>query len=462
VYDRRSTSQVADDDLRSGVDDPVCPSCVRGESRERAFPVLIAAGLLTLGPSLSAALTEGARLAAIYDAVLAAHFERARSDLRSACPPAPDPACRALAGASWWWQIQLDPDDRSLDDQFKQAAAEAVSASQGWTTREPQRGEAWFYLAGSYAPLVQWRAYRGERLAAARDANRIRAALERAIALDPSLPDAYFGIGLYHYYAEVAPLGAKILRFLMLLPGGSREQGLREMLQARDHGVLLRGEADYQLHWVYLWYERKPERARELLRGLDRRFPTNPLFLQRIAEVERDYFHDHRASAAAWQALLDRAVSGQVEFRSLAEARARIGLGTELIDLAQIDRAIDELTRAVALHPAHPYGAEAEAELALGAAYAQKGARDRARAALARAIATAPRDDPSHIRDRARAALARLRGFRRVAIFFDKNTAFVLDIHLFSSIIYIWYEGGKLRPSLVRVHACRATALPPR
>jgi hypothetical protein len=26
----------------------------------------------------------------------------------------------------------------------------------------------------------------------------------------------------------------------------------------------------------------------------------------------------------------------------------------------------------------------------------------------------------------------------------------VLDIEIFSSIIYIWYEGGELRPSLVR------------
>ena len=29
------------------------------------------------------------------------------------------------------------------------------------------------------------------------------------------------------------------------------------MLQARDRGELLRGEADYQLHLVYLWYEQK-------------------------------------------------------------------------------------------------------------------------------------------------------------------------------------------------------------
>jgi hypothetical protein len=34
---------------------------------------------------------------------------------------------------------------------------------------------------------------------------------------------------------------------------------------------------------------------------------------------------------------------------------------------------------------------------------------------------------------------------------FDKRSRFVLDIKKFSSIIYIWYEGGKLRPALVRL-----------
>jgi len=36
-----------------------------------------------------------------------------------------------------------------------------------------------------------------------------------------------------------------------------------------------------------------------------------------------------------------------------------------------------------------------------------------------------------------------------VSASFDRNERFVLDIRVFSSIIYIWYEGGGLRPLLV-------------
>jgi hypothetical protein len=287
-----------------------------------------------LAPSGAAALTEGPRLAAVYNTILAARFGAAEVELKQSCPPAPEEACQVLGVVSVWWQILLNPESRSLDATLNRHAAAAIAASEAWTKREPRRAEAWFYLAGSYAPLVQWRVLRGERLTAAREGSRIKTALEHALSLDPTLSDAYFGIGLYHYYADVAPASAKILRWLLFLPGGDRVQGMREMLRAREHGVLLRGEADYQLHVLYLWYEQKPSAALELLNGLDARYPTNPLFLQRIAEVQSTYFHDHTASAAAWRRLLDRARSGGVSAPASAEAIARLGLARELAAIA--------------------------------------------------------------------------------------------------------------------------------
>jgi tetratricopeptide (TPR) repeat protein len=360
---------------------------------------------LTIAAPAHAALSEGARLAAIYDTILEARFERASQQLAQTCPPAPAEACRSLGVVALSWQILLNPNSRLLDDRFERAATEATTAAAAWTRREPRRAEAWFYLAGSRAPLVQWRVLRGERLAAAREGATIKDALERALSLDPAMEDAYFGIGLYHYYADVASLAARILRVLLLLPGGDRARGLREMLQARERGELLRGEADYQLHWVYLWYEGQPARAIELLRGLDTRYPSNPVFLQRIAEVRHEYFHDHRASADAWQALIARVRAGQVSVSRLAEVRARIGLAGELIDLSQPRQAVEQLQIVIAMHPLEPYSAQALAQLELGSAYDHLGERALAVAAYNAAVASAPPDDPLHVRSRARVAL---------------------------------------------------------
>jgi tetratricopeptide (TPR) repeat protein len=338
---------------------------------------IVAASALVLASTSPAyaSLTGAPRLAAVYDSILDARFEQADAELKQACPPAPEGACLALRVVSLWWQISLNPESRALDRRFGELAASTIAANEAWTSREPHRAEAWFYLAGVYGPRVQWRVLRGERLGAARDGKRIKDALERALQLDPTLNDAYFGIGLYHYYADVASAAAKVLRWLLFLPGGNREMGLREMLQARDKGELLRGEADFQLHIVYLWYEHDTAEALKLLERLDARYSHNPIFLQLIAEVRNTYLHDHVASANAWRSLLARALAGTVYSARTTEVRARLGLASELVAMNRTADAIDELKHVVDMHPSEPIGARERAERELRAAIARRSTR---------------------------------------------------------------------------------------
>src|SRR4030095_7909399 len=187
-------------------------------------------------------------LARAYDFILEARFDQADAELRRACGPAPPEACDVLNATAIWWKILLDPESRELDDEFSTAVERAIDSTDAWTDRAPDDAEAWFYKGGAYAARVQWRVLRNEKLSAARDGKSIKQALERAIELDPTLEDAYFGVGMYKYYADVAPAAAKLLRFLLRLPGGDRREGLDQMLRARTRGKLLQGEADYQLH----------------------------------------------------------------------------------------------------------------------------------------------------------------------------------------------------------------------
>jgi hypothetical protein len=267
-------------------------------------------------------LTGAPAVAAAYDTILGAHFDRVDAQLAATCPPAPSQACDDLRAQSIWWEILVNPDSKDLDPRLSALAATAITSSAAWVEREPQRAEPWFYLAGAYTPLVQLRVLRGERLSAARDGRKIRDALERALQLDPDLTDAHLGIGLYHYYADVAPRYAKFLRWILFLPGGDRVEGLKEITLARDRGAVLAGEADFQLHQLYLWYENRPRDALALLALLDSRYPTNPVFLERIADAYDTYVHDSDASLAAWERLRDRAREQRVFTSPSIETRA--------------------------------------------------------------------------------------------------------------------------------------------
>ena len=78
-----------------------------------------------------------------------------------------------------------------------------------------------------------------------------------------------------------------------------------------------------------------------LLERLDARYPHNPLFRQRIAEIRDGYLHDHAASAAAWQMLLERALAGTVYSPRTTEVRARLGLASVLSAMNRTAEAID-------------------------------------------------------------------------------------------------------------------------
>lgn len=306
-------------------------------------------------------LTGAAEVARVYDTILDAAFERVPVELASTCPPAPRVTCLGLEAISLWWQIVLDPESRSLDTAFANKAEAAIAEARAFTAAQPERAEAWFYLGAAYGVRGQLRVLRDQRLSAARDGKTIKEALERALALDPSMADAAFGVGMYRYYAAVAPAILRMFRWLLLLPGGNRVEGLQQIERASQQGQLVRGEALYQILLIYLWYERNPSAALQRARDLQARYPHNPHFRLVEADILAGSLHDRVASLNASQRLLDLALSRQVHRADIAEVRARLNMAAQWRGLQQRDRSLEQLDLIIELAPTAPAGALARA-----------------------------------------------------------------------------------------------------
>lgn len=375
------------------------------------FAALAAASLLAVPPRPEPirGLTRGEDLARAYARAFDADFTGAASELTRACGPAPREACDVLGVAVLWWELYLDADSRRLDQTFVARAEQAIAGAEAWTVREPDRAEAWFYLGAAYGARVQLKAQRREYFSAARDGKRIIGSLERALALDPGLHDANFGSGLYKYYADIAPSILKFVRWLLALPGGDKTEGLRLMLRTREQGILLRDDANYQLHQIDLWYEKRPDRALNLLQELRQRHPRNPLFLADIARVHGVYRSDRRASLDAYRELIELGRTGRVNQAHLAVTWGRLGAAAQLQALGDTDRAAADLQAVIDARPSAPYGSLAAAHLALGRLQQRLGRRDLAAASYRSAVDAAPPDDPNDVRKQARDALSRLR-----------------------------------------------------
>lgn len=325
-------------------------------------------------------------LKAAYDAVLDARFDEAAA-LTSRCAEAPREACDVVDLARRQWQILLDPDDRRHDADTLAAVDRALTGTRNWTAREPARAEAWFYHGAALGIRVQLRVLRGQTLAAARDGRAIKAALERSLNLDPQFADAEFALGLYEYYAGAAPMALRMLGRLFLLPGGNRAVGLQRIERAARRGTLVASEADYQRHFLYLWYERRFDDALDVLERLSTQFPNNPVFMLQWADGLDEYRRRTEDSRDAYARVLQQLDVAPGRLPSSLRTRAVLGLASRLDALAETDLAVQWLVREASSTLADVW--QARVYLALGRASRRLGEVERADAAF-RQVTTLP------------------------------------------------------------------------
>src|SRR5215472_8173892 len=201
-----------------------------------------------------------------------------------------DPLGYLLEAEALWWRIWCSSAEfkygmtdarrhprRGPDQHYLQLAATASSL----TTAQLQQGESaemQFYAGMADATAARLYGLRGESRNAARFGVRGREHLLRAKALDPGLADADLGLGLYNYYVDTLSAIAKILRFFMGIPGGTKQEGVRLLQHAIADGVLTSSVARFYLAMDLHRYDQQYERALGVITPLVEQYPSNPLF----------------------------------------------------------------------------------------------------------------------------------------------------------------------------------------
>jgi hypothetical protein len=200
-----------------------------------------------------------------------------------------------------WWKIYLteanlvDPDvfealseaPTPYDADFKRLDDLAIHKAEAHIQAHQDEARNDFYEGLAYGIRARLEALRDHALATARAGKKLRNLSLAALKLDPDFEDAWFGVGLYNYFVDTLPTYVKMLRFLILLPGGDRIAGLRQIQQAMEKGHLVNAEARFHLAKDYsrpitLQYAR----SLELLGQMEREYPHNPLWKLLVGSLE--------------------------------------------------------------------------------------------------------------------------------------------------------------------------------
>jgi tetratricopeptide (TPR) repeat protein len=244
---------------------------------------------------------------------------------------------------AYWWKIYLttgnliDPDvfdvvsknTSPYDGTFESFAGAAIQKAEARIQAKQDLGRSLLEEGMTYGLWARYYGLRDNDLPTARAGKKMRALLLEALKVDPGLTDAYLGLGIYNYFVDTLPTIVKMLKFLIGLPGGNRELGLKQMETAARQGDLARGEAKFYLAKDYSRRsEQQYAKSLELFQELSAEYPKNLLWKLVIGSL---------------QIRLGHAQEGEVIYREVLGASAGRRSEAEAAIHAQAQQALDRM-----------------------------------------------------------------------------------------------------------------------
>ncbi len=138
-----------------------------------------------------------------------------------------------------------------------------------------------FFLGSIYGWKGKYSIKKNDKWQIFTNGRKAKGYFEKTIKLKPDCFDAYYGLGLYHYYAGTLP---KLLRFFLPLFNfeGDVKKGIEELCLAKEKGKYSQSFAAYELVCIYSSPRKNNEDheiALKLASELSEKYPQNFNFL---------------------------------------------------------------------------------------------------------------------------------------------------------------------------------------
>ena len=182
-------------------------------------------------------------------------------------------ACEIKWGMLDAWKRGKEPED----DAYMALADKAIDLARAQIAKS-DTAESHLYVAVGFALKARLYSLRDEKRAVAHVGVAARSEALRALQLDPDMADASAILGLYNYYVDTLSVIAKVLRFFLGIPGGSKDDGIRQMRTGIEHGSLLVVDTRFYLARNLRSFDQRYEDALAVTEPLLSSYPHNPIF----------------------------------------------------------------------------------------------------------------------------------------------------------------------------------------
>jgi len=221
-----------------------------------------------------------------------------------------------------WGMVEFGKRGKQPGDEEYLAPAEKTIRLANERMARTESAEMHLYAGLALSLEARLYGMRGENRATAHAGVKAREEFLRAKELDPQMTDADTGLGLYNYYIDTLSGIVKVLRFFMGIPGGNKQEGIRQLEAAMSGGGFTAADARFYLAKNLRTYDQQYERAAAILEPLTQQYPRNSIFMLLLANFNAELSRKEKAIAGL-RAVTDQMcceVTCSLRVRTVADA----------------------------------------------------------------------------------------------------------------------------------------------
>ena len=231
---------------------------------------------IKLPPEVYAQAREG------INGVYSLDFDVAEQNIQKVFAAYPDHPFAHFGNAMIAWsryEYEFEKSDEKQQKVFEQILDDSISGIKRWLKKYPQDPNGYMGIGALYGLRAMFNMRNRNWITAYFAGRKAIANLEKSLALDPTYYDAYFGLGIYQYYAGTLPAVIKILAKIVAIKGNP-DEGVKQLNLAREKAVFTADSSKLILIEIQNVRGGKyyaPEKSLEYIRQLRAKYPKNPL-----------------------------------------------------------------------------------------------------------------------------------------------------------------------------------------
>ncbi len=258
-------------------------------------------------------------------------FDIAQKNIQKVFDQYPDHPFAHFGNAMIAWsryEYEFEKSDEKQQKVFEQILDDSIAGIKRWMKKNPDDPNAYMGIGALYGLRAMFSMRNRSWITAYFAGRKAISNLEKSLELDPTYYDAYFGLGIYQYYAGTLPSVIKILAKIVAIKGNP-DEGVKQLNLAREKAMFTADSSKLILIEIQNVRDSKyynPQKSLEYIRQLRAKYPNNPLmhYVEIICLYETGHFDQVTQQASQFLEL----IGTNPFYKEIYVSRAYTALGT--------------------------------------------------------------------------------------------------------------------------------------